>query len=181
MWRKRKEITPESERRVTDPERARERTMNRAVRLLAAKPRSVTELRERLMEKSWTNGEIVNSVIQRLQEYKYLDDQQFAADLAVSKLRQKPQGKRRLWQSLSQKKLDKEVIEEAVKTAFEKLPEDLLIDSAIARRIRLKGQPETREDTKKFLDYLLRRGFSYELIREKISSIAKNDIEQDGS
>ena len=70
--------------------------MNRAVKLLAAKPRSIRELRERLLEKAWTNAEIVDAVIDKLKEYKYLDDQQFAIDVAVSKLKQKPQGKRRV-------------------------------------------------------------------------------------
>src|SRR6476660_4584418 len=84
MWRKRKAIVPESERIIKDPARARERTMNRAIRLLAAKPRSIMELRERLMEKSWTNVDIVASVIEKLKEYKYLEDQEYATDLAAS-------------------------------------------------------------------------------------------------
>ncbi|MGH9820261.1 MAG: regulatory protein RecX, partial [Pyrinomonadaceae bacterium] len=106
MWRKRAKLIQDSERTIKDAARSRERTMNRAVRLLAAKPRSVAELRERLLERPWTNSEIVDAVVEKLKEYKYLDDEQFASDLAISKLRQKPQGKRRLQQSLSQKKLD---------------------------------------------------------------------------
>ena len=151
--------------------------MNRAVKLLAAKPRSVLELRERLLEKRWTNEEIVDAVLEKLKEYKYLDDQQFARDLAVSKLRQKPQGKRRLQQTMSQKKLDKEVVEEAISTAFEKLPEDELIDRAIQKRLRLKGHPESREDKKKFYDFLLRQGFSFDLISSKMRDIANIEIE----
>ena len=52
---------------------------------------------------------------------------------------------------MSQKKLDKEIVETAIAEAFEKLPEDELIEQAIAKRLRLKGKPETREDTKKVL------------------------------
>ena len=173
--RKPGDIKPNEERVIKDPAKARERTMNRAFRLLAAKPRSVAELRERLMEKNWTNLEIVNAVIEKLQDYKYLDDQQYASDLAVSKLRQKPQGKRKLQQSLSQKKLSKETVDEAITTAFEKLPEDDLIDQAIAKRLRLKGKPETREDVKKFYDHLLRQGFDFGLIRSKMDEVAKSE------
>ena len=153
--------------------------MNRAVKLLAAKPRSVGELRERLLEKPWTNEAIVDGVIEKLKEYKYLDDEQFARDLAVSKLRQKPQGKRRLQQAMSQKKLERETVEHAVASAFEKLPENELIDAAIEKRLRLKGKPETREDTKKFFDHLLRLGFDYDLIRTKLDQIGSIP-EQDG-
>lgn len=176
MWRTRRELKPDDERIIADVEKARERTMNRAVKLLAAKPRSIGELRERLLEKNWTNAEIVDRVIAKLEEYKYLDDQQFASDLAVSKLRQKPQGRRRLLQSLSQKKLSKENVDSAIKNAFEKLPEADLIDSAIEKRLRVKGKPETLEDKKKFFDHLLRQGFDFSLIREKMAAIAKVDF-----
>lgn len=175
-WRKRVRKIEDGDRVVKDEARSREKTMNRAVKLLAAKPRSVRELRERLLEKPWTNEKIVDAVIDKLKDYKYLDDEQFARDLAVSKLRQKPQGKRKLQQTMSQKKLDKTVVDDAISQAFEKLPEDELIDLAIAKRLRLKGKPETREDTKKFYDHLLRQGFSYDLIREKLSSLAKTTL-----
>jgi len=177
MWRKRRTRIDEPAPVIKDVEKARERTMNRAVKLLAAKPRSVGELRERLLEKSWTNRAIVDAVIEKLSEYKYLDDNQFARDLAVSKLRQKPQGKRRLKQSMSQKKLDREVVDEAVTAAYEKLPEADLIDRAIEKRVRLKGVPETREDKKKFYDHLLRQGFAYDLIISKMSKVA--DLQPD--
>lgn len=166
-------------REIKDPARAKSRTMTRAVNLLAAKPRSVEELRERLMEKPWTCSEIVAEVIETLERYKYLDDKQYAADLAASKLRGRPQGKRKLQQSMSRKKLDREVVEEAIRTAFENNPEEDLIDVAIQRRLRLKGKPETREDTKKFYDHLMRQGFSYGLIRDKMSKVSNAEFEVD--
>lgn len=174
MWGRRRQSVDEEKRVVKDAERSRERTMNRAVKLLAAKPRSIGELRQRLLEKLWTNDDIVDAVIEKLKEYKYLDDEQFARDLAVSKLRQKPQGKRRLQQTMSQKKLDKELVDTAITEAFEKLPEADLIDLSIEKRLRLKGLPQTREDTKKFYDHLLRQGFSFDLVREKMSSLPLN-------
>ncbi len=173
MWRKRLEIKDESERVITDYAKSKERTMNRAVRLLAAKPRSVGELRERLLEKEWTNGAIVDEILAKLEEYKYLDDEQFAEGFAAAKLRQKPLGKRRLQQTLSQKKLDKETIEQAIEKVYEKTPENEIIDEAIKKRLRLKGKPETREDTKKFYDFLMRQGFSFDLVSAKMREISK--------
>ena len=179
MWGKRHKKINDEDRVVKDEVRSRERTMSRAVKLLAAKPRSVRELRDRLLEKLWTNDEIVDAVVEKLKEYKYLDDEQYARDLAVSKLRQKPQGKRRLQQTMSQKKLDKETVDAAITQAFEKLPEDELIDVAIAKRLRLKGKLETREDVKKFYDHLLRQGFGFDLIREKMSAVTSREFEQE--
>jgi regulatory protein len=171
MWRKRRGNTEIERPPIKDIDRARERTMNRAVKLLAAKPRSIAELRERLLEKGWTNDSIVETVIDKLKEYGYLDDTQFARDVALSKLRRKPQGKRRLQLSMSQKKLDRETVDAAVSSAFEKMPEDELIDIAIEKRTRIKGLPKTLEEKKKLVDHLLRQGFEYDLIRDKISDL----------
>jgi regulatory protein len=173
MWKRRTQKIADEDRVVNDEAKARERTLHRAVRLLAAKPRSIGEMRTRLLEKKWTNQKIVDGVIETLKEYDYLNDKTFAAGLALSKLRQKPQGKRRLRQTLLQKELDNETIETAIASAFEKIPEEELIETAIAKRVRLRGIPETREDKKKFYDHLLRRGFSFDLIRSKLEHIAK--------
>lgn len=120
----------------------------------------------------WTDEAIVEAVIEKLAEYKYLDDEQFARDTAMSKLRQNPQGKRRLQMTMSQKKLDKDTVDTAIANAFDEMPEDDLIDIAIQKRLRTRGKPETREEAKKLYDHLLRRGFSYELIRTKMSGLA---------
>jgi regulatory protein len=173
MWKRRTQKIADEDRVVNDETKARERTLHRAVRLLAAKPRSIGEMRTRLLEKRWTNEKIVDGVIETLKEYDYLNDKTFAAGLALSKLRQKPQGKRRLRQTLSQKELDNETIETAIASAFEKIPEEELIETAIAKRVRLRGIPETREDKKKFYDHLLRRGFSFDLIRSKFERLAE--------
>lgn len=178
--RYKKPLTEEERPPITDVEAARKRTFDRAVRLLTFKPRSIRELRERLLEKDWTNLGIVTEVIEKLASYGYLNDQQFARDYAASKLRQKPLGKAALKQKLYAKKLDKETIETAITKAFEETPESELIDRAIAKRLRLKGSPETREDAKKFFDHLMRQGFSYDLVRDKMRNIASREIEQDG-
>jgi regulatory protein len=170
MWR-RKLSNEEVQRNVGDPDRARKRTMDRAVRLLAAKPRSVGEIRERLLEKPWTDDGIVDTVIAKLKEYNYLDDEQYARDLALSKLRQKPQGRRRLEQRLSQKKLDRETLDTAITSAYEALPETRLIDDAIDKRVRLNGIPATYNERKKLTEHLLRQGFDYGLIREKLGQL----------
>lgn len=179
MWKKRKETKPDAERVIKNVERARQKTFDRAVNLLAYKPRSVVELRARLMEKEWTNSQIVEEVLQKLESYGYLNDDQFAKDFAAAQLRGKPIGKRVLQQKLALKKLDKEIINQAVEATFEETPEAEVIERAVAKRLRLKGKPETREDTKKFYDYLLRQGFSYDLVSSKMREIARRDFEEE--
>lgn len=180
MFRKKWKPKPETDEpvEIKDVEKARKRTMERAVRLLAAKPRSTGELRTRLLEKNWTNAEIVDDVLQKLEEYRFLNDEQFAHDFAASKLRQKPQGKRKLKQTLANKQLDKETVETALEQVFEETPESDLVEEAINKRIRIKGVPKDRDETKKFFDYLLRQGFSYDLVRDKMRNVAKNEVDE---
>lgn len=161
-----------------DPEKARERTMQRAVKLLAAKPRSVAELRERLLEKQWTNEIIVDAVIEKLSEYGYLNDERFAFGYVSFKVRQKPVGRGRLQRALSLKKVDQETANEAIKLVFEETPEEDLIDRAIEKRTRLRGRPETRAEIKSLIDHLLRQGFSYDLVSRKVRAVSDANIDE---
>lgn len=180
-WGRKKKPVADEERNVTDREKSRERTLKRAVTLLAAKPRSTEELRTRLLEKAWTDREIVDEVIKKLEGYKYVDDEQYAKDFAAARLRERPQGKRRLQQLMGRQKLPRQLVEKAIEEAFEARPEDELIDTAIAKRLRLKGRPETREDLKKFYDHLMRQGFGFDLIRDKVSAITGAAIDEEGN
>jgi regulatory protein len=164
---------------IKDVEKARRRTSDRAIRLLTYKWRSIAELRGRLLEKNWTNEEIVDSVIGKLEEYGYLNDEKFARDFAASKIRQKPQGKRVLRQKLALKLVPKETVDVALDKVFEETPEADLVDRAIKKRVRLKGKPETREDTKKFYDFLMRQGFPYDLVSSRMRETAARQFEEE--
>lgn len=157
------------------PDQLRARAFQRAVKLLATKPRSVAELRERLLARC-SNKSIVETVIRRLRDYGYLDDAHYALGYASSKLRQQPMGRRRLQQSLRLKKVDRAVADEALDQVFAETSEDELIDRAIQKRIRLRGRPTTREQAKSLVDYLLRQGFPFELVGEKVRAASQTDL-----
>ena len=63
------------------------------------------------------------------------------------------------------------MIEKAIETAFEEYPEEDLLEEAFAKRVRIKGNPESRADLKKLFDHLMRLGFDYDLIRDRLSSL----------
>lgn len=147
--------------------------MERALRLLSYQPRSVEELRGRLLEKDWADETSVDQVIARLKELGYLNDEQFAASYATSRLTTKPLGRTRLRRDLQRRKLSSQTVENALDEAYTEQSEEDLIERAIKKRLRLKGAPTTREDAKKLFDYLMRRGFSYDLTLRKVREIGK--------
>jgi len=149
----------------------------RAGKLLAAKQRSVEELRERLREGRGATKAVVEEVIERLREYGYLDDSRFAHSYASLRVQQRPIGRQRLERDLWLKKIDKPTIEAALDQVFEVMPESDLIDRALEKRIRLRGRPKTRADAKKLFDHLLRQGFAFELVSEKVRAVSKGDFD----
>jgi regulatory protein len=161
------------------PEQIRERTFQRAVKLLAAKPRSIAELRERLLHGRGANKAAVETVIARLREYGYLDDERFAFGYASLKVRQRPVGKRRLQHDLQLKKVDRAVADEALEAVFAETSEEELIARAIEKRIRLRGRPKDRAEARKLFDHLLRQGFPFELVSAKVRAAAKTNIDED--
>src|SRR5437879_1772732 len=163
-----------------DPAKARERVFQRAGKLLAAKPRSVAELRERLLQGRGATKANVDEVIARLREYGYLDDAKFAQSYASLRVRERPIGRRRLERDLWLKKVDKQTAEVALDEVFAATPEEELIDRAIAKRIRLRGRPKSREEARKLFDHLIRQGFAFELVSDKVHALLKSEVDEPG-
>ena len=140
-------------------------TMERAYRLLALRSRGVEELRGRLLEKEGVTVQTVEVVIERLTEYRYLDDEQFARDFCRAKLLGRPMGRRRLGLELRKKKLEEGLIERTLDAVFEQTPEETLVRACVEKFTR-SGPPQDRAQLKKLRDKLMRRGFAPPMVRE---------------
>jgi len=161
------------------PDERRKRTFDRAIKLISAKSRSVAELRERLLANRAANKADVETVIERLKEYGYLNDERFAFSYASLKVKQRPIGKRRLERDLKFKKVDSSVAEKALELVYAETSEEVLIDRAIEKRTRTKGRPKNRLEAKSLFDHLLRQGFPFDLVSEKVRATAQSDLEEE--
>src|SRR5207244_13136934 len=147
MQRRRAKPTQSDARDLTlTPAQIRERTFQRAAKLLAARPRSTAELRERLLQGGGVTKAVVETVIARQTEYGYLDDEKFAVSYASSRVRQRPIGRQRLQRDLMFKKVNREVADEALDSVYSKTTEEELIDRALEKRIRTRGRPKTKAE-----------------------------------
>lgn len=160
------------------PEQVRRRVFDRAVKLLSARSRSVAELRELLLRGRGAKKKVVEEVLARLEEYGYLDDERFALGYASLKLRQRPIGRQRLKRDLLIKKVDVATADEALDRVFAEVSEEEMIDRAIEKRIRVRGRPKTRAQAKSLFDHLLRQGFPYELVSERVRAASKTNLEE---
>lgn len=178
MQGRRSRSNPENaSKAASTPEQMRARAFQRAVKLLAAKPRSIAELRERLAERC-SSKPVIDAVIARLREYGYLDDERYALGYASSKVRQQPIGRRRLELSLAKRKVDRAVTSEALDQVFAETSEEELLDRALEKRIRLRGRPRNRAEAKSLFDHLLRLGFPFELVSEKVRAVSQTELEE---
>ncbi|MGI8919852.1 MAG: regulatory protein RecX [Pyrinomonadaceae bacterium] len=161
------------------PEERRQRTFQRAAKLLSAKSRSIAELRELLLQRKGASKISVEEVLTRLTEYGYLDDERFAIGYASAKVRQRPIGRQRLKRDLTLKKVSKETADEALDLVFAETSESELIDRAIEKRVRLRGRPGNRAEAKSLFDHLLRQGFPFELVADKVRAAARANLDDD--
>jgi regulatory protein len=138
----------------------RQRAMDKALRLLARRPRSGHEIAQAL-QTSGFSSDIREQVLVRLQEMAYLDDQAFARWWVDNRLQFSPRSVRALQQELYQKGLPTTLIAQVL----ESLDDEALAIAAGQQRAQ-RWQHLARADfDKKMLSYLQRRGFSYATAR----------------
>jgi regulatory protein len=131
-----------------------------AVRALSRKMRTVAELK-RLMRPRVPEGEIgellVNMVILRLKDQKYLNDSNYAVAYSAFRRDNEKFGRRRVITDLKVKGVHAEVIEKAVTDAYSAVDEQALA-RAFLKRKRIK-KPENNKDAARIFRALLRAGF----------------------
>ena len=143
---------------------------NRAINYLAIRPRSTKEVRDYLWRKQYS-PEIADRVMERLDQKGYLQDQQFAALWVQSRSLTKPMSRRRLSQELSQKGIKND----AQAVALADFDEETALRQIIEKKSRLTRY---RDDRQKFIQYLARQGFSFDLIQSCLRQF-EGDLETD--
>lgn len=158
------------EQRALEEEDAVMRAKAKAMRYVARRARTTTEVRRKLREKDYEEPAI-EAAVARLEELGYLDDASYAREYVQSRFRSKGYGPIRLRRELEQRGVDRHQIEDAMLL----LEEDELLEAARAharkRWPRLSDEDDLRRRRKKLQGYLRRRGFSYEVIRRVIAEV----------
>ena len=144
----------------------RHQAQEAALRLLAYRPRSEAEMRQRLARRDLPE-EVVQETIARLREQGLLSDAAFARFWVETRDQNSPRGRRLLWQELSVKGIEREVARQAIAAVAE---EDAALRAAQKKARHLQGQdyPLFR---RRLGDFLLRRGFPYPTVRTTVERL----------
>jgi len=137
-----------------------------ALRLLAYRPRSEAEMRQRLTRRGLP-PQVVQETIARLSEQGLLSDAAFARFWVDVRDQSSPRGHRLLWQELSAKGVEREIARQAIATVAE---EDAALRAAQKKARQLQGQdyPTFR---RRLGDFLLRRGFPYSIVHTTVEKL----------
>jgi len=146
--------------------RAKEYGLN----LLSYRMRSVEEMRMRLTEKGF-NGEVVDSVIGDLKRVELLDDQKFAMAWMRSQMETNPKGSYGLKMELGEKKVPEEIVQEVLKVYSKEYDEREVAITLARKRMKAFGKEKEEVIQSRLADFLSRRGFSYEIIREVVHQV----------
>jgi regulatory protein len=153
------------------------RAVDAALQFLSYRPRSEYEVRQRLRRKGYPDAAIEHAV-QRLLEWGYLNDRQFADFWLANRLEHSPRGERALMQELRRKGID-------VETARDALGEQEVDEQAAALELARKRLPSLRNldrptRDRRLMGFLQRRGYGWEVIGPVLKELnAELDDEAD--
>jgi len=151
-----------------------EQAQQRAVNLIAYRPRSVREVRQRL-KKAGVEEETIERVVEQLRNAGMLDDESFSKAWVESRLRAAPRGRRMIAWELRLKG----VAEQEIEAALENVDDDATALEAARRRWpRLQALPP-RERKRKLFEFLARSGFEYSAMEEALRQIESGDAAEE--
>jgi len=158
------------------------RARDRALRLLAIRPRSAAELRSRLTRYRIPR-ETLRAVIADLEGRGYLDDLAFAKDWITARLASRAYGVGRIRWELRQKGVAPALIARAVREAFEVDPDLAAVEERSASALVRRRLPACRrlspaQRTRRIAAMLERRGFAHATIIRALREIGEVEAER---
>jgi regulatory protein len=145
---------------------ARRTAMTSALRLLSYRPRSEREMQDALRARRIPET-IANETLERLRELRLLDDAAFADAWTDSRQRNNPRGRRMLLAELAEKGVKREVAQECVAA----IDEDADAVRAGRKRSQTLRGLEFRDFRRRLGDFLVRRGFGYDVCETAIKQL----------
>jgi regulatory protein len=132
----------------------------RAIKFIDYRPRSEAEVRKNLHDHV-ISDEIIERVVDRLKQLNLINDARFAQIWIENRNTFRPRSRRALNAELRQRGIDAQTIDESL----EDLDEDTLAYQAAQKQRRKYESLERELFQQKMIQFLGRRGFSYEISR----------------
>lgn len=133
-----------------------ETAFNKAVKLISRVLKTEHELKNYLIEKGYFL-ETVNKVIEKLKEYNYINDEEYATAYINEKKQQS--GKKKLYYELKQKGISDKILDKVINSISKKDEKEVIIKLA---NKYIKGKVLDIKIKKNLANYLYSRGFEWD-------------------
>lgn len=143
----------------------KKKAKERALNFLSHRDRSEKEIRTKLKDIGFEK-KIIDWVVDELKRIKLIDDEKFALHFANTKMITRPMGEFLLKRELNQKGISNELIEQTVEQIYrEKDQLTIAVELAKQRKRQFKNIEEAKEK-KRVSDFLMRRGFNWDIVSQ---------------
>ncbi len=168
--RKGQHLTVEAQQDLLDDE---ERLKAKAAALdyIAYQARTEEEVRRRLTRKGFP-APVAEEAVARMQELGYLDDEDYARAYTRGRLAGRGHGPQRIRNDLRRRGVAAKTVDAVLENLVEA---DDLREAALRhgrkRWLRLASEEDPQKRRKKLADFLVRRGYGYDLVREVVEAL----------
>lgn len=148
-----------------------QKAFNRALNYISYRPRSVREVTEKLKLLNYSEN-IINEVVNKLLELRFLNDEDFALLWAESRINSKMIGKFKLKRELQLKGINSLFIENLLYELYTEYNEEEL---AIRKLIKKYGFKNVLPEEDKMIKFLARNGYSFQIAKQAVSQFLNNN------
>ena len=171
--KKGQEIDPNNLKGILDNEMYM-KAKNKALSILSKASQSEKQIRQKLAKDY--EEDTIDKVIEFLQKYKFVDDEDLASRIVNTNVNLNKYGKNKIKQNLYNKGIDKNIIE----TAIDDIDTDKEFENALylgkKRYERLKNE-DPRKAYQKIGNHLAYKGFNYDIIKKVLNKLF-NDVDE---
>lgn len=171
--KKGQEIAPNNLKSILDNEMYM-KAKNKALSILSKASQSEKQIRQKLAKDY--EEDTIDRVIEFLQKYKFVDDEDLASRIVNTNVNLNKYGKNKIKQNLYNKGIEKSIIE----TAIDDIDTDKEFENALylgkKRYERLKNE-DPRKAYQKIGNHLAYKGFNYDIIKKVLNKLF-NDVDE---
>ncbi|MBC8060781.1 MAG: recombination regulator RecX [Clostridiaceae bacterium] len=145
-----------------------------ALRCIEKTHKSEQQVRDKLIAKEYEE-KVINRVIEFMKSYNFIDDKRYVQSYIKEKMR--TSGRNKIKFALSKKGIAKNIIEDGLETLGENGEREVALMLGEKKLIQLmKSENDRNKLYKKLGDFLVRSGYSFDIVSEVVKNVLKDVI-----
>lgn len=141
--------------------------------LLSRSAKTNKEIINKLKRKKYEEN-VIKEVVKEIEDLGLINDEKYALDFASDRLNFKKSGSILIRKQLLQKGIDEKIIDDALKKVFNNVDEFKVSLELGRKRIKLYKKIDRNIIARRLQGFLLRRGYSFDIVLKVIKNLLKD-------